>query len=76
MSSNLARLRSVRGKLARAEKTASRLREERNALLYQVLRDGEATEREAAQEAGVTPAYAHRVKASHGRPPSGSQAAA
>jgi hypothetical protein len=57
--------------LEKAESRAEELRSERNRLIYEAIQIHKMTERQAAEAAGVSPAYAHRVKASSGEPQSG-----
>lgn len=64
-------LARVRRSLEKAELVAGDLRDRRNRLLLQAMESDGKTEREAAELAGVSPTYAHRVKRYAGKPPSG-----
>jgi len=63
-------LRKVARRLARGEEALTQLRAQRDMLIYKACQAG-ASERAAADAAGVSPTYAHRCKADKGNPRSG-----
>jgi hypothetical protein len=70
-TSALGELRRLRPKMEKLETQLDEMRKERNSLILQTLTEEGVTEREAAMEAGVSAAYAHRIKKHNGAPPSG-----
>lgn len=64
-------LKKVRRQLSRAEDVSTDLRNKRNALMLQAITKEKVSEKAAAEAAGVSPAYAHRVKKGAGQPLSG-----
>jgi hypothetical protein len=69
-SALLSDVRNVALRLEPAEDEVARLRTRRNRLMFEAMRFG-ATERAAAEAAGVSPSYAHRVRVGKGEPASG-----
>lgn len=55
-------LEKLRPRVETAENKASELRDERNSLIFIAITQDGATEREAAEAAGVSPAFAHRLR--------------
>jgi hypothetical protein len=63
-----ARLRRARAKVDRREAELAAAREERNVAIFEACTDGEMSEREAAEDAGVSNGYAGRCHRTEGHP--------